>query len=1268
MGFRQFYVCVGLILAGLVLTVTGRGLSQVRGVLNLGQEVADLTAAGAMPGAGLGESTAAADINQDGFADLVVGAPGSNSEGRSGAGAVYVIYGRSGRPPALVDFSTATIGTSAIVGPEAGAGLGTAVAIGDVNGDGFRDLILGAPSASPGSRQGAGSVFIVYGRTGSLPAKIDLALSNAGVLRLDGESAGDAFGRAVAAGNINGDAFADVIVGAPGSSPNGRSRAGQGYVYSGGPTLENPVRVAGAAAGDGLGGAAGAGDLNRDGLDEVLLGAPESSPVAGPGAGTVYVIAGRLSALPARLDLGTNPAGVSRVMGERARDRLGSSMAVGDFNGDQVGDLAVGARLADPAGGFNAGAVYLILGRSGGTIPDADLNGNPPGVTRVLGERANDLTGQSVAFGDLNKDGFADLIAGAPSSYLTDDRESETPGKVVVVYGRATPSATVDLSANPAGVARITGVSGYIPNTGASDRTGQSVASGDFNGDGFADLVMGASGADPGGRLDGGRVYLISAGPRPDLRVSAGGMVFGNVVVGQSKRLTAAVTNAGTSSLSINTITASNAQFKVLPAGPASLNPGDSLAVTVTFTPTGAGPQSASLTITTSNDPDKGSVTLPLSGTGAQPILDVPPSLSFGRVALGQPAVSTLQISNLGSSDLTVRKISSSDSQFVARPDSLVVPAGGRLRVTVIFTPKALGTASAMMTLLSDDPNRPASVVSLSGSAASPRATVSTSSLTFGSVLLGASFAARLTVSNLGEADLNVTRLVSDNPQFTAFPTAFTVGSGRSQDVTITFTPVVIGSQRGTLTLSTNDPQKPTLAVTVTGDGGRQPAISLSTSQLNFGTVDVGTSRDTSLFVKNRGDGILAVTSVASSDTQFTAKPDSFTISGGDSVRVTVRFSPKDGRDLSAALLVSSNDPAVQQSIVTLSGRGSLRVSGAVSERSLRFGEVEVGTRKTLVLTVYSRGNAPLSVRSIASSDTQFVARPDSLTVAGGDSASVAVTFSPSALRDVSAGLTVVTNDFAQGAIQIPVTGSGTKVMRYSMDLDPTPGDQAATRDTVRLKACTASVSLYLNNALNLSAFNLSLRFSSNQLFFRSFSDVGPGGEDNFLRSAGGNLTLSASQTSVNTLRVTGALANPTLATAPDGGGLLVVLQFDVFSPPEGFVRGDSAVVSVEQAIFTRLADTGPDTLRGAVSARLSFSAISGDCNADGVVDTDDFFILAGTFGMSQGDAGYNPACDLNRDGIVDLIDFFALTDRIGTRAASCRGLLPGATKPGRKT
>ena len=999
------------------------------------------------------------------------------------------------------------------------------------------------------------------------------------------------------------------------------------------------------------------GDLNRDGLDELVLGAPSATPVGGTGAGIVYVVSGQSTPLPSRLELGSSPAGVSRVMGDNPRDRTGSAVAVGDVDGDQIGDLIVGARLADPPGRFNAGAVFIVYGQNGGDIPDVDLSGNPPGVTRIFGEEANDLTGQSVAAGDVNGDGVSDLILGAPGSFLTDDRESESPGKVFVIYGRATFPGLVDLNADPPMVSRILGANGYLPDSGFSDRTGQSVASGDLNGDGFADPITGAPGADPNDLVDAGKAYLFLAGPKPDLRVSSGGLAFGNVVVGQSKQIDVVVTNGGTALLLINTITVSNSKFKALPPGPYALIAGDSLFVGVTFSPTAAGPQSGTLTITTSNDPEKGAVTLPLSGTGAQPDIDVPPSVSFGSVALGSPAVSTLLISNLGSSKLTVRKITSSDNQFVSQPDSLVVPSGAKLRVTIIFTPTVLGATSATLSLLSDDPDEGNVIVALSGSAASPKVSISVSNLNFGSVLLGSSFELTLTVSNLGDADLSVSQVASDNPQFTVFPTAFTVGGSKDQEVTVTFTPSATGPQTGTLKLNTNDPITPTLTIAATGDGGRQPAIELSASQLNFGTVDVGASRDTTFFVHNRGDGILVVHSVVASDTQFVPQPDSFAVASQDSVEVTLRFSPHSDKDLSAALLISSNDLASRNSIVTLSGRGAIRVASEVSVESLEFGEVEVGTQDTLTLMIFSRGNASLIVFSAVSSDSQFVAEIDSSTIAGGDSTQVAVIFSPTALREVSATLTILTNDFVRGVIPVALVGSGVRPMRLFLDLDPAVGNQAATTDTIQVSSCSASIGLYLENALNLSSFEVTLRLvPAANLMFSSFSDGGPD-EENFLRSAGGGLTLSAAQTEINIVTVNGSISNPTLDTAPDGNGLLAVLNFQTFNTPDGFSEGDSAIVQLEEAIFTRLVNTGPDTLRNSTAAKLVFSNIPGDCNADGMIDMDDFFLLAGAFGADKEAVTYDPICDINRDDVIDLNDFFLLADRLGTRVESCRKL-----------
>ena len=1240
--------------AALTALAAGTAQAQVRRAVDLSREDAEMVFSGVSQDAGLGETVAVGDINGDGFEDLILGSPGAFL----GAGAVYVTYGRAGGFTPQIDLVNPTFTTTAIPGIEAGAAFGASVATGDLNGDGFDDIIAGAPDADPDSKPGAGSVFVVYGRTASLPPQIDLAAGPTGVLRLDGEAPGDGFGKAVGSGNADGDGFSDLIVGAPGGDPNGRTNAGQAYLYYGGQTLSGPVRLAGGATRDALGTSVGAGDLNQDGRDEIILRAPEATASGGIGAGIVYVVAGRVTRLPSPIELGASPLGVSRIFGESERDRLGNGIAVGDVDGDNAGDLILGARLADTPGGYNAGKVYVIRGSGGSPIPDVDLNGNPGRVTRILGEKANDVAGQWVSTGDLDRDGFDDVIVGAPGSFLAEDRESESPGKAIVIYGGAALPPVMDLRTDPGRVSRISGANGFAPDAGFSDRTGQSVASGDFNGDGYSDLIVGAPGADPLGRIDAGRVYLLLAGPKPDLRVSASGLAFGSAVVGQSRAATLVVTNAGTATLQLNTVTVTNGQFDARPLGSLSLQAGDSLLVAVTFSPTVAGPQAGTLTITTSNDPEKASVTLALSGTGAQPDIDVPPLVSFGQVALGSPAVSTLLISNPGTSDLTVTRIAASDSQFVVRPDSIVVTAGSQMRVTVIFTPILLGKTTATLTLTSDDPDEGSVIVALSGSAAAPRASVSSSTLAFGSVLIGSSFETKLTVSNLGDADLKISRLASDNAQFAVFPTAFTVRPLRDQQVSVTFTPRSIGAQAGTLTLSTDDPARRTLTIGVSGDGGRQAAIEVSATELNFGAVDVGASRDTSLILHNRGDGILSLLSALSSDPQFRAQPDSSTVGGEDSIRVRVSFSPSSERDVSAVLLIASNDPISPNTLVTLTGQGALRVTAEVTTGALDFGEVEVGTSKELTVTLYSRGNARLILTGAVPSDTQFVAQVDSFVVVDGDSARIPIVFTPTSVREVSATLTIMTNDFARGAIPVSLRGSGVKTTRLFLDLDPAAGNQRAATDTVQTRSCSATVSLYVEDALNLSDFDLLLRFSSGgHLTFRSFSDVREG-EENFLRSAGGALTLSA-QAEGNAVRLRGNLTNPSPATAPDGGGLLAVLEFQTFSTAERLAGKDSALVSVDQAVFLRLNDATPDTLLDAPSAKLVFSGLPGDSNTDGHVDMSDFFILAGAFGTRIGVPPYTPTADLNRDGAIDVVDFFLFAERMGTQVQSCRMLMP---------
>ena len=219
-----------------------------------------------------------------------------------------------------------------------------------MNGDGKADFIAGAHAASTSGKDSVGSAFVYSGANVSL------------LYRKDGAATGDEFGISVSgAGDVNGDGKAHFIGGAWAASPGGKNAAGSAYVYSGadGSLL---YQKDGAATGDILGiSVSGAGDVNRDGKSDFMVGAPGADPGGRAGAGSVYVYSGADGSLLYQKD------------GAVAGDQLGSSVSTaGDVNGDGKTDFIVGAPNADPGGKADAGSVYVYSGADGSLIHQED--------------------------------------------------------------------------------------------------------------------------------------------------------------------------------------------------------------------------------------------------------------------------------------------------------------------------------------------------------------------------------------------------------------------------------------------------------------------------------------------------------------------------------------------------------------------------------------------------------------------------------------------------------------------------------------------------------------------------------------------------------------------------------------------------------------------------------------------------------------------------------------------------------------------------------
>ncbi|SFF14635.1 integrin alpha [Nitrosomonas sp. Nm166] len=444
----------------------------------------------------------AGDVNGDGFDDVIIGQAGADPNGRS-SGSSYVVFGKSTGFDATLDITGLDGSNGFRLDGVATVDLSgrSASSAGDVNGDGFDDLIVGAFGADPNGEH-SGSSYVVFGKSTGFDATMDLSgLDGSNGFRLDGASEYDQSGYSVSsAGDVNGDGFDDVIIGARNalfSYPHPYHDSGSSYVVFGkstgfDATLDlssldgnNGFRVDGEAADDHSGhSVSNAGDVNGDGFDDVIVGAYGADP-NGEFSGSSYVVFGKASGFDAALNL-SNLDGSNgfRLDGEGGSSGRSVSSA-GDVNGDGFDDVIIGAPYASLNGGA-FGSSYVVFGKDSGFDATIDLS-SLDGSNGFRLDGADGLGRSVSSAGDVNGDGFDDVIIGAPNTYQYGGSVTD-PGSSYVVFGKASGfAATLDLSSlDSNGGFRLEGVA-------AGDYSGISVSSaGDVNGDGFDDVIVGA--------------------------------------------------------------------------------------------------------------------------------------------------------------------------------------------------------------------------------------------------------------------------------------------------------------------------------------------------------------------------------------------------------------------------------------------------------------------------------------------------------------------------------------------------------------------------------------------------------------------------------------------------------------------------------------------------------------------------------------------------------------------------------------------------------
>ena len=433
--------------------------------------------------------TAAGDINGDGLGDLIFGDPTATTEGGVPVGKAYVVFGHeSGQIPSFAELD----GTNGfeIIGYLEDGELGWAVgAAGDLNGDGIDDVAVGAPNANPNGLL-VGQVYVVYGSSDQIGASIEVEnLGGTDGFAIDGVEAGDGLGAAIdAAGDFNGDGFDDLLIAAPNATRDGVSFAGEAYVIFGGDEIDNVVDLFTIDASQGMiiadrvpsnvlgHSVAGIGDLNGDGLSDIAVGTANHNGAFREELGYAFVVFGD-SSPPAQISpedlVGTNGFLV------QASGAMSYVSGAGDFNGDGRVDLAI---ADDDAAD---GQTHLIFGNT--TFPafveaardlDRQVFDEEFGVT--VTQR---LGGPVAGLGDINGDGFDDVLASASADLILEVDSSQvlfgSPG-----FESYQDSTLLDNSEalNIIGIVEF----GF---------GGQRVApAGDFNGDGLSDFIVSSGG------------------------------------------------------------------------------------------------------------------------------------------------------------------------------------------------------------------------------------------------------------------------------------------------------------------------------------------------------------------------------------------------------------------------------------------------------------------------------------------------------------------------------------------------------------------------------------------------------------------------------------------------------------------------------------------------------------------------------------------------------------------------------------------------------
>jgi hypothetical protein len=539
------------------------------------------------------------------------------------------------------------------------------------------------------------------------------------------------------------------------------------------------------------------------------------------------------------------------------------------------------------------------------------------------------------------------------------------------------------------------------------------------------------------------------------LVVSSASMNFGNVQVGKSQSQSETFTNSGGTSVTISQLTASTTDFAVVGLNlPITLSPNQSVTSSVVFTPQASGGRSGNLTVSAAvslvpansfrgSTPSAASTqsevaTIALAGTGvlssgsattSGQLSAAPTSFNFGSPLVGNSQSKPLVITNTGSGSVTINQATATGPGYSLSGPSLPITltTNQTASFSVTFVAQSSAAANGNVAIASNATDSTLNVPLAATPVAPGVLTVSSNPVSFGTVTVGNSQKASLSLTNTGGSSVTVNQATVTGNGFSmsSMSMPMTLAPNQSTNVNLACAPQSAGSLSGSLTIvstATNNNVAVPLSATAVAAG----ALTVSPSSLSFGSVQTGTNQSLPATLTNTGGTSVTVTQATFSGSGYsvTGLNLPLTMPAGQSVPFNVVFAPQSAGNDNFNLSISSN---ASNPSLTIPITGTATSPGALSAgvASLNFGQVTVGSTQTLPETLTNSGGAAITLSQVAAGAGYSVTGLSlPMTLNAGKSASFTVAFAPQSAGSSNVNL-AITNNGPVPTFTIPLSGSG---------------------------------------------------------------------------------------------------------------------------------------------------------------------------------------------------------------------------------------------------